>query len=103
MPLAGARRWQEQALRCCRIGPLPPIPSRLNHAYNCNMPLQNSNAKAAVVASVEDKERILTLVQKLGEISTAKHLRISRQTLGRILGGLNLQLGTLVLVRQELT
>lgn len=49
-----------------------------------------------------DRDRVRTLVEKVGEYAAANHLHVTRWTVGRILGGLPLQEATRALVVSRL-
>ena len=49
-----------------------------------------------------ERDELLALVDQLGEREAARHLCVSRQTLGRAIAGLALQRGTINLVRDRL-
>jgi hypothetical protein len=53
---------------------------------------------------LDDAERknLFALAVTLGEYEAAKHLQVSRQTLGRAIAGLPLQRGTVLLLRENL-
>jgi hypothetical protein len=49
-----------------------------------------------------DRATLMDIVRARGETAACASLRISRQTLGRGIAGLDLQLGTVVLIQQRL-
>jgi len=54
------------------------------------------------IESVDTIRKLRALVEKLGEVATAKKLQITRQTLARVLAGLPVQSGTRALLREKL-
>ena len=53
-------------------------------------------------APVAHRERVRRMIAELGEPATVAQLKISRPTLGRVVGGLNVAEGTLSLLRERL-
>lgn len=53
-------------------------------------------------ASTEERARIEAIVRQHGEAVALAMLGVSRPTLGRLMGGLSCQRGTLAMVRQRL-
>ena len=53
-------------------------------------------------APVEHRERVREMIATIGEPATVAELKISRPTIGRILGALPVKEGTLALLRERL-